>query len=105
MADVTVSIVDRDVVGSRQVRYVTATFTATYAIAGETLTAASCDLAEIKFVAVAGAPSLDDTSTAVGVVVTQGTVPVLRGVLTGGAAYVGTDDLSSTTVDLIVYGV
>jgi hypothetical protein len=104
MADVTTTVVDSTVMGDRQVRFVTATFTAGYAIAGETLSAASCNLAEIKFIAVAGAPSVDDASTAVGVIVTQAT-NTLRCVLQAGGAYVGTDDLSSTTVDLVVYGV
>lgn len=103
MADVSVSIVDRDVVGSRLVRRATVTFTAGYAVAGETLQAADVELSEIKWVNVVGNPSLDDT-TLNGAIVTQGTTPVIRAITHLGAL-VGTVDLSSTTLDIEVYGV
>lgn len=101
MADVTASVVERSVFGDLQVRLVTVTFTTGYAVAGETLAAADVDLAEIKFIAVAGQPSVDDAAVN-GAIVTQAT-RTIRCVLATGVL-VGTDDLSSTTLDLVVYG-
>ncbi len=102
MANVTVSITDRDVVGSRLVRRGTATFTAAYTNAGQTLTAALVELSEIKWLSV-GAPSIDDVPLA-SVIVTQGTTPTLFAIDDAGVLE-GTTDLSSTTVDFEVYGV
>jgi len=101
MAAVTTSITDRSVFGDKQVRFVRATFTSGYTNAGETITAALCDLSTISFV-LAGAPSIDDVPLA-SVIVTQGTTPTLFAIDDAGILE-GTTDLSSTFVDLMVIG-
>ena len=104
MANVTVSISDRDVVGSRLVRRGTLTFTAGYTNAGETLVPALVELSELKWLSV-GAPSIDDVPLAsVLVTALTGTSATIKAVDDAGVLE-GTTDLSATTVDFEVYGV
>lgn len=104
MADVTVSIQDRDVVGSRLVRRAIVTFTAGYAVAGETLDKVDFEVSEFKWVQVDGQPSIDDAAVSGALVTQDADAPVIRVVGQNGVL-IGTDDLSSTTLAVTVYGV
>ncbi len=104
MAAVTTSVTGRDVWGSHQVRFIRATFTSGYTNAGETITAALCDLNEIKFVAVCGGPSIVNVPLA-SVIVTQNGDSTILDVIDDAGILEGTTDLSGTFVDLIVIGI
>ncbi len=106
MAIATTTIIDRDVVGSRLVRRAPITFDATWeALVGEAITPASVELSEIKWITVDGNPSLDDAAL-VGAYIADQTIdsPLIFVILEDGTVNAD-DDLSSTTVDITVYGV
>lgn len=104
MADVTVSISDRSVMGDRLVRFGTLTFTSGYTNAGETVAKADVELAEIKTLQV-GAPSIDDVPLASAIVTANtGDVATVK-VIDDAGVLEGTTDLSSTTLDFVAWGV
>ncbi len=104
MAAVTTTVQARSVFGDMQVRFVRATFTSGYTNAGETITAALCDLSEIIFVIVGGGPNLaDEAVTAIYVTTNDGGTANLK-IVNDAGVLEGTSDMSATVVDLMVLG-
>lgn len=98
---VSVSITNRDVWGSHQIREATVTFDASYPTGGETVAASDFELQEIKAV-LPLSPSIDDeavTSTLWDAANSKVLVIQQNGVQEGNAT-----DLSSTTVQCLVIG-
>lgn len=98
---VSVTINDRDVWGSHQVRWATVTFDASYPTGGEAVTAADFQLAELKNVLVA-APSIDDE--ALNSALWDAANSKILVVDAAGAQEGNTTDLSATTVEVIALG-
>lgn len=98
---VAVTIDDRDVWGSHQVRWVTLTFDSSYPTGGEAVTAADFQLAEIKNL-IPGAPSIDDE--ALNSALWDATNSKIIVVDAAGAQEGNTTDLSATTLQAIVIG-
>lgn len=87
-----------------QVRFMRIEFTAAYTNAGQTLTAALCDLEEIVFVVVGGGPTVNDEAvTAVYVTTNDGGTANFK-IVNDAGTLEGTSDMKDTVVDLMVIG-
>ena len=98
---VSVSIEDRDVWGSHQVRWATVTFDSSYPTGGEAVAASDFQLAELKNLIVEN-PSIDDEAiTSAYYVESTGKIIV---VAAAGTQEGAATDLSSTTLKVVAIG-
>ena len=97
---VSVTVNDRDVWGSHQVRWATVTFDASYPTGGEAVTAADFNLSEIKNMIV-GMPDVGDTMAGLYWV---GSTSKIIAVEQDGAQVANTHDIDGRTVEVLVIG-